>query len=178
MLTIWQSPIGFRPVLLDENGMTGNQADIYLARITELDELPIMWPPAREEYAARRKETAISILHDIAKLHPPSTRPNTFIVSPPPQQAPNLPISPRNGQLYIMKRSLSDSGRHYLGPEAVNALPPELIDEMRSARHPWRWLIQTYVPYLRTIGVEISHAEWEGSPCIHHCPTGDPRLPR
>lgn len=131
-----------------ENGMSHEDAVVYEKRIMELDTLIIIWPPAREEYAARQKNHLIRHLDDIAMHFTVTARPQTFVLN----QSPRMPISPRNGKMYIMKREVSDSGRHFKGPTAVSLLTRSEVEDMRRPELPWRWLVQDYVPYLRTVG--------------------------
>lgn len=130
-----------------ENGMHHEEGIEYHRRIMALDALIIIWPPAREEYAARYKSQLILRLDRIAERQQ-TARPQTFVLDGPPV----IPISPRNGKTFVMKREASDSSRHFKGPAAVERLTRREVDDMRRPELPWRWLIQEYVPYLRTVG--------------------------
>lgn len=127
--------------------MDGAEAAMYIQRIMDLDILIAMWPPAREEYQARRKADLVDMLDRIASGMK-TARPQTFVL----KEAPALPISPRGGKMYIMKRELSDGSRHFKPPPAVNVLTQVEVEAMRRPGLPWRWLIQDCVPYLRSVG--------------------------
>lgn len=130
-----------------ENGMLHETSLEYLTCIMKLDALMIIWHPAREEYDARFKNQLIARLDKIAEIDG-TARPATFVL----EERPKIPISPRHGKDFIMKREVSDCSRHFIGPTAVKRLTRSEVDDMRKPELPWRWLVQEYVPYLRSVG--------------------------
>ncbi|KAG2362865.1 hypothetical protein BDR07DRAFT_1484225 [Suillus spraguei] len=114
------------------------QLQQYLSGLQILESIVPVWPPSQEMLHGSRKFNVINDLDQIASRMANSPRPQTTILS-------RTDIS-QSFEGWILKREGSDCNRHVLLPGQVDPLnlPPD--------RGQFRWLKQSYVPALRTLG--------------------------